>query len=63
MITSNEQADRICREALPMDVYNKLEEKEKISTANTIMFYSACIIQKINDGFEWQIGMIFNKKK
>jgi hypothetical protein len=44
-----EQADDICRNALPFTVYYKIEQSDMISVANSIMFYCACMIKKSTD--------------
>jgi len=43
------QADEICKTALPFDIYKKISETELIGTANSIMFYCACMIKKTTD--------------
>jgi hypothetical protein len=46
---TQEQADDICRNALPFTVYGKIEKSDIINVANSIMFYCACMIKKSTD--------------
>lgn len=46
---TQEQADNICRNALPFTVYGKIEKLDMINVANSIIFYCACMIKKSTD--------------
>jgi len=46
---TQEQSYDICRNALPFNVYDKIEQSDMISVANSIMFYCACLIKKSTD--------------
>ena len=46
---TQEQADDICRNALPFSVYSKIDKSDMNNVANSIMFYCACMIKKSND--------------
>nr|MDH4127141.1 hypothetical protein [Spirochaetota bacterium] len=43
---TQQQADDICRMALPFNVYSKIEQHELIAAANSIMFYCVCMVKK-----------------
>ena len=46
---TQEQADDICKTALPFSVYGKIDKSDMINVANSIMFYCACMIKKSTD--------------
>lgn len=58
---TQEKANEVCRIALPFSVYKKIGKDEMISVANSIMFYCACMVKKMED-FDCDIEFKLNFK-
>lgn len=58
---TQEKADEICRTASPFNIYKKIGKGELIGVANSIMFYCACMVKKLED-FDCDIEFKINFK-